>query len=1212
MASGQPLEGRAGFLQQSAGLGPNSNVPAATYDEQLSETFAQSVTSLAYNVTAVAQTDTYGYGPAYLVNGLTTAGYWYQVGLSYDWPYLNGGYVSGFSLNYETFNSAGVSIYPAQGGGLMPFSGAVNSGDTVLLELYFGGGNVYMYGKDLSTGATASTSFNEEGSTTFTGLGSPLNSNGFFTGLMTEWWHVSPSYSNEKEVLYTDTGSALSSAYFWADEWIPGTNNVLFSVGSSLQTFSNPHQLLSFSTNGLTGYADAYRFITGALTTSTTSITLSAAGQSAPLSTSNEFKVTYQLNSVNLTIYYTGSTLALSTDMGTYVWLSPYTTASSSSEEWVFASPLVKLGVPAGDSIDLYYYDLLAQPLSYSVVGGGSPSVPSIIYATAPSTYSTSNSLYQTSVPLQPSSQTIWVVRGSLVSVPASILASQTERWAPPVSTWTVTAPSQVGPTINYYHQYYDTLSYQISGGGSGFGQPSITCQTLGSAQSEQVGTAAWLDAGSSCTYSSTLAGSTQNERWATQAGSTSITGAGTVSPTYYNQYSATVSYQVSGGGSPSAPTFTGTSFGSTFSMTLSSTNTVSWLDAGSPYALSNPLPGSSSTERWSAMAQTSGTLNGPTSISATFYHQFLLTASYALIGGGTPIPPILSYASFGSSALAQLTNNLQLFWADGGSQYSTPQTLTGSSSTERWYILAGSGTVQAPVALSFNYYHQFLLTTSGGGLTSRWYNSSSTAQVSAPGVYGRASGSGQRIASYSIDGASPTTIQPTAGTVLISILMNSAHTLSINSVQQYQVNLDTSATSALSSITSPTVSGDNYWYDQGTPVSLTLNGVWNRSGGTGDRLASYSLNGVSMAVATTGPVNVLSGPLSSPETVLGAIIAQYRLTTSTGSVASMTVPAITGDAGWYDSGTQVAVTYLYSWNNTSGQSRVNALSYSIGSKTTTLNRSGSGTFPVQLTITAPESVAIGSVKQYSLAVSGGHGVSLSRISPTADSFYDAGTSLTATTDYTWGLTNDDVRQNLLSFTLNSATTNVTRESAGNFTTPAIPFTGAQTLMFNAVTQDLVTLQFKDSTGTNAIVPTSVQYPAERSYNHHPDAFRSVAGQWHQVPGLLCRVGEHRREAYDPDRLHCERATEPDYPGQGVQREARDHRLPWACHLGGEGVHNPRERNDDNFDHREQRLADAPGDTDRHIHGHGLVPRYYEHDQRERGIGGLGASQDIC
>jgi hypothetical protein len=82
---------------------------------------------------------------------------------------------------------------------------------------------------------------------------------------------------------------------------------------------------------------------------------------------------------------------------------------------------------------------------------------------------------------------------------------------------------------------------------------------------------------------------------------------------------------------------------------------------------------------------------------------------------------------------------------------------------------------------------------------------------------------------------------------------------------------------------------------------------------------------------------------------------------------------------------------------------------------------------------------------------------------------------LTASTDYTWGIVNGGTRQNLISYTLDGTLTNVTRSASGNFTTPSITFSAPYTLTFNAVTQDLVDFQFKDSTGTDTIVPALVQ-----------------------------------------------------------------------------------------------------------------------------------------
>ena len=78
--------------------------PGSTvYDEQIGATFTQDFTSLAYTVTAIAQTGTDNYGPAYLLNGLGNTGYWYQVGLSYNWDPTT---AAGFQFESRMENSA--------------------------------------------------------------------------------------------------------------------------------------------------------------------------------------------------------------------------------------------------------------------------------------------------------------------------------------------------------------------------------------------------------------------------------------------------------------------------------------------------------------------------------------------------------------------------------------------------------------------------------------------------------------------------------------------------------------------------------------------------------------------------------------------------------------------------------------------------------------------------------------------------------------------------------------------------------------------------------------------------------------------------------------------------------------------------------------------------------------------------------------------------
>ncbi len=325
---------------------PNAPVPAANYDEQLGLTFTQNFNSLTYNVTAIIQSDpTYGYGPAYLLNGLTTEGYWYQVGLSYNWPFQNGGYSAGFHLSYNVFNSSGNVVLPASGGGgLSSFSGAVNSGDLVLLSLYFSGGNVVLYAKDWSTGASARQAYSAKSATIFTGsVTSSSNANGFFTGLMTEWYHVDPYYGDVTPVTYSNDQTALSSAWMWMDEYNPSdsswTGKWSEQTPASVQYGSNPNGLQKFSSHGATEYSNAYEFITGSLDTSgVTFITLVSAGQSTPLSPANGMPVNCTLSGKRVTALAQDGTLTLNADPNTNLTIAGISTGSTSSEKWVLNS----------------------------------------------------------------------------------------------------------------------------------------------------------------------------------------------------------------------------------------------------------------------------------------------------------------------------------------------------------------------------------------------------------------------------------------------------------------------------------------------------------------------------------------------------------------------------------------------------------------------------------------------------------------------------------------------------------------------------------------------------------------------------------------------------------------------------------------------------------------------------------------------------------
>ncbi|MGC8631756.1 MAG: PKD domain-containing protein [Thermoprotei archaeon] len=242
----------------------NQSYPPPEYDEQVGETFTQNFTYINWDVTATAQTGSHGYGPAYLINGLSNTGYWYQVGLAYNWPYESGGYRSGFAMIYEVFSPGGTSIFPpAKGGGWVALSGPVYSNDLVRLSLYFWPqrSSVVMSAYDENTGATATEVYSAEGSE-FVGLKGVPSENGFFTGIMTEEYHVDPYYGPEREVIYSQRGEKFSSAWLWAEERDDATGHTLFS-NSTASPVNLSDWLYPFWGGGCLEYANSSSLITG-------------------------------------------------------------------------------------------------------------------------------------------------------------------------------------------------------------------------------------------------------------------------------------------------------------------------------------------------------------------------------------------------------------------------------------------------------------------------------------------------------------------------------------------------------------------------------------------------------------------------------------------------------------------------------------------------------------------------------------------------------------------------------------------------------------------------------------------------------------------------------------------------------------------------------------------------------------------------------------
>jgi hypothetical protein len=238
---------------------------ATPYTEQLGMTRANNATALAYNVTAVAQSDSNGYGPAYLLSGYSDKGYMYKIGLAYNWSLVNGGHNAGFTPIFTVFAPNGTITTS----GLSSFSnGRVNPGDEVLLNLYFRNGHTVMLIKDWNTGAYANYNYTSAGATKF--LGNPnatTSAQGYSSGLVTEWHHENAYYGTESPVLYSPYGYTSGPAWLWITEYTSATTLFNNATTTPVTPVSAPFILCA----GGTGeeYFPSGNFLTGLACTGT-------------------------------------------------------------------------------------------------------------------------------------------------------------------------------------------------------------------------------------------------------------------------------------------------------------------------------------------------------------------------------------------------------------------------------------------------------------------------------------------------------------------------------------------------------------------------------------------------------------------------------------------------------------------------------------------------------------------------------------------------------------------------------------------------------------------------------------------------------------------------------------------------------------------------------------------------------------------------------
>jgi hypothetical protein len=218
IAALRPAQGGVWYTQEGATLA-QLNDSSATGMKRISE-YVKLVTS--------------PYSTGYELNGLSNSGDWWQIVVGDNWPGCN----SGFEEVTEVWNNA-------QGSGPVNCTSTVSLsvGDLVEFTLYFSAGDGCLALDDVTSGhsTTDCQTQPDSGGTSWSFLTGNANSNGYYTGPMTETVNLTasacPDYTHLPRLDYLYANGTYITGYTpWSDEFEYQTSTMCYASNEGEQS----------------------------------------------------------------------------------------------------------------------------------------------------------------------------------------------------------------------------------------------------------------------------------------------------------------------------------------------------------------------------------------------------------------------------------------------------------------------------------------------------------------------------------------------------------------------------------------------------------------------------------------------------------------------------------------------------------------------------------------------------------------------------------------------------------------------------------------------------------------------------------------------------------------------------------------------------------------------------------------------------------------